>query len=74
MLSGGSGAKRSPHAYRRCMKRLQNIDRVWAYIQREVEEEFGPHTSLTTDECVIAVCVVSALTKMLAEDDSGVGQ
>lgn len=56
------------------MKRLQNIDRVWAYIQREVEEEFGPHTSLTTDECVIAVCVVSALTKMLAEDDSGVGQ
>lgn len=52
------------------MKRLQDTDRVWAYIQREVQEEFGVGTSLTADECVVAVCVVAALTKMLAEDEA----
>ena len=49
------------------MQRLQNTERVWWYIQRESEDTLG--RPLNGEECVAAVLVVAALTKMLADCD-----
>lgn len=47
------------------MRRIQDSERVWWYIQREAEETL--ERPLTAEECVIAVVVVAALTKLLAD-------
>lgn len=49
------------------MQHLQNTERVWWYIQREAEDTLG--RPLDAEECVAAVVIVSALTKMLADVD-----
>ena len=47
------------------VQRLQNTERVWWYIQREAEDTLG--RPLDAEECVAAVVIVSALTKMLTD-------
>ena len=47
------------------MQQLQNTERVWWYIQREAEDTLG--RPLAGEECVAAVVIVSALTKLLSD-------
>lgn len=47
------------------MKRLQDNDLVWAYINREFADTLDRPP--TQDEAVTAVLVVAALTRLLAE-------
>lgn len=47
------------------MKRLQDTERVWWYLQREAQETLG--RPLTVEECVTAVMAISAMTKLLAD-------
>lgn len=47
------------------MRRLQDTEKVWWYVQRELQETLG--RGVKDDETVLVTLVVSALTRMLAE-------